>query len=64
MGAISENVEQAIQNTKNPEEIAHYDMRFVKPLDEDMLHTILKKNTIPLLLLKTTLLKVVLEVRF
>jgi 1-deoxy-D-xylulose-5-phosphate synthase len=43
MGTISKNVEQAIQNTKNPEEIAHYDMRFVKPLDEDMLHTILKK---------------------
>ncbi len=40
IGTISENVTNAIKNTKN---VAHYDMRFVKPLDEELLHKIFRK---------------------
>ncbi|MBU3822178.1 1-deoxy-D-xylulose-5-phosphate synthase [Flavobacteriaceae bacterium XHP0103] len=42
IGAIAKNVREAIENTNNPGAMAHYDMRFVKPLDEDLLHTIFK----------------------
>ncbi|CAH8281334.1 1-deoxy-D-xylulose-5-phosphate synthase [Mariniflexile fucanivorans] len=42
IGTIAKNVTQAIANYKQPENIAHYDMRFVKPLDEALLHTIFK----------------------
>lgn len=42
LGTIAKNVSDAIENSKNPDAIAHYDMRFVKPLDETLLHTILK----------------------
>jgi 1-deoxy-D-xylulose-5-phosphate synthase len=31
-------VAQAIEQYENPEWVAHYDLRFVKPLDEDLLH--------------------------
>ena len=44
IGTISKNVSDAIENCKNPKGIAHYDMRFVKPLDESLLHFILKKH--------------------
>lgn len=40
IGSIANNVTEAIQ--KLPE-IAHYDLRFAKPLDESLLHTVLKK---------------------
>ncbi|HNU58965.1 MAG TPA: 1-deoxy-D-xylulose-5-phosphate synthase [Aquaticitalea sp.] len=40
IGAISNNVEAAISN-KN---VSHYDMRFVKPLDEALLHDIFKTH--------------------
>ncbi len=40
IGTISENVTNAIKNT---DDIAHYDMRFVKPLDEELLHKIFNK---------------------
>ncbi|WP_346883252.1 1-deoxy-D-xylulose-5-phosphate synthase [uncultured Algibacter sp.] len=44
IGTIAKNVSKAI---KYMEEVSHYDMRFVKPLDETLLHHILKKyNTI------------------
>lgn len=39
LGTIAENVFEAILNLK----VSHYDMRFVKPLDEKLLHTIFKK---------------------
>ncbi len=40
-GTIGNNVTKAISKLKNPENIAHYDFGFVKPLDEDWLHSIL-----------------------
>ncbi|WP_372757683.1 1-deoxy-D-xylulose-5-phosphate synthase [Mariniflexile sp.] len=42
IGTIAKNVSDAITHCKQPENIAHYDMRFVKPLDETLLHSIFK----------------------
>lgn len=42
IGTIAKNVSEAIDKSKNPDAMAHYDMRFVKPLDEVLLHAILK----------------------
>ncbi|MFI1744510.1 1-deoxy-D-xylulose-5-phosphate synthase [Thalassobellus sediminis] len=43
IGTMSKNVSEAILNM----DVSHYDMRFVKPLDEILLHTIFEKhNTI------------------
>ncbi len=39
-GTIGNNVTLAIAKMKHPESIAHYDFGFVKPLDENELHTI------------------------
>lgn len=39
IGAIAKNVPEAIEDLN----ISHYDMRFLKPLDEVLLHTILAK---------------------
>jgi 1-deoxy-D-xylulose-5-phosphate synthase len=36
IGSIAKNVSNAIRNTT----ISHYDIRFLKPLDENILHTI------------------------
>ncbi len=33
-------VSQAIEEYETPEWVAHYDLRFVKPLDEDLLHEV------------------------
>jgi 1-deoxy-D-xylulose-5-phosphate synthase len=41
VGSISKNVTEAIQSQEQL--IAHYDMRFVKPLDETLLHSIFSK---------------------
>lgn len=38
IGTIAKNVKEAIENLN----VSHYDMRFVKPLDENLLHTIFK----------------------
>ena len=43
IGTMAENAEEAINHCNKPEGIAHFDMRFVKPLDEALLHTIFKK---------------------
>jgi len=43
VGTISENIIEAIANSNNKETIAHYDMRFVKPLDEKLLESIFNK---------------------
>ena len=40
IGAIAENVQQQLTQTAEPEKYAHYDARFLKPLDEAMLHHI------------------------
>lgn len=44
VGTISKNVEEAINLSNKGDEIAHYDMRFVKPLDKKLLHQIFKKH--------------------
>jgi 1-deoxy-D-xylulose-5-phosphate synthase len=41
-GTIGQNVTLALAKINNPDTIAHYDFGFVKPLDQDVLHTILK----------------------
>ncbi len=43
IGTISENVTQAIHKSDNKDVIAHYDMRFIKPIDETLLNSIFKK---------------------
>ena len=43
IGAIAEEVAEQIQKNSNAEKYAHYDMRFLKPLDEEMLHLIFQK---------------------
>lgn len=39
IGTMADNVQEAFQDVKG---IAHYDMRFVKPLDEELMHHICK----------------------
>lgn len=43
VGFVAENAKSAISKHKNPNDIAHYDMRFIKPLDEDLLNQIFTK---------------------
>lgn len=43
VGTIAKNVEEAIQLSNNNDTFSHYDMRFVKPLDENLLHHIFNK---------------------
>ncbi|MDX8552215.1 1-deoxy-D-xylulose-5-phosphate synthase [Tenacibaculum sp. 1B UA] len=43
IGTIAENVSEAINQLENNESVAHYDLRFVKPLDKQLLDTIFKK---------------------
>ena len=45
-GPIGKNVEKAIQDLEDSEEVGHYDLRFVKPLDEELLHEVLSEYTI------------------
>jgi 1-deoxy-D-xylulose-5-phosphate synthase len=40
-GTIGKNAEKALEELKQPEAIGHYDMRFIKPLDEGLLHEVL-----------------------
>ncbi|MCK5402062.1 MAG: 1-deoxy-D-xylulose-5-phosphate synthase, partial [Flavobacteriaceae bacterium] len=42
IGTIANNVNKAIEISKNKDDIAHYDLRFVKPLDRNLLHKIFK----------------------
>ncbi|MDG5490807.1 1-deoxy-D-xylulose-5-phosphate synthase [Psychroserpens sp. SPM9] len=42
IGSVAVNVENAIYKSDDAELISHYDMRFVKPLDENLLHHIFK----------------------
>lgn len=41
IGTIAKNVTEAIQDFSD---IAHYDLRFIKPLDEKLLHTVFKNH--------------------
>lgn len=41
-GAIGQNVIKALENFPQNEKIGHYDMRFAKPLDEELLHEIFR----------------------
>lgn len=43
LGSIQTNVAEALEELDFPEEIAHYDMRFLKPLDENQLYQIAEK---------------------
>jgi 1-deoxy-D-xylulose-5-phosphate synthase len=43
IGPIGNNVTRAIAELDNNAGVAHYDIRFLKPLDEEMLHEIGKK---------------------
>ncbi len=43
IGTIAKNVTKAIDGLSKKEKVAHYDLRFVKPLDEKLLHTIFNK---------------------
>ncbi len=42
VGTIGNNITEAIESIENKDQIAHFDMRFVKPLDEPLLHNIFK----------------------
>ena len=43
VGTMAHNVSLAIESLKNNETVAHYDLRFVKPLDEKLLNRLYKK---------------------
>jgi len=43
IGSIAKNVTNALDLLDNNEEVAHFDMRFLKPLDEALLHRICKQ---------------------
>jgi 1-deoxy-D-xylulose-5-phosphate synthase len=42
-GAIGQNVIKALRDLPQQEKAGHYDMRFAKPLDEELLHEIFQK---------------------
>lgn len=43
VGTIAHNVGIALDNLDSSTTIAHYDMRFIKPLDQELLHSIFKR---------------------
>ena len=43
IGTICNNVTKAIHLSDNKDVISHYDMRFIKPIDENLLHSVFKK---------------------
>jgi 1-deoxy-D-xylulose-5-phosphate synthase len=44
IGTIAKNVSEALDLSNNSSELSHFDMRFVKPLDETLLHAIFKNH--------------------
>jgi 1-deoxy-D-xylulose-5-phosphate synthase len=44
-GAIGNNVINALANIGNPDTIAHYNFPFIKPLDNNLLHSVFSKFT-------------------
>ncbi|RCS28392.1 1-deoxy-D-xylulose-5-phosphate synthase [Polaribacter sp. WD7] len=45
LGSITNSANEAIQKSIKKDEFAHYDLRFVKPLDQQLLHKIFKKHS-------------------
>jgi 1-deoxy-D-xylulose-5-phosphate synthase len=45
IGTIAKNITEALGLSQHQNETAHYDIRFLKPLDEDLLHKIFKKHS-------------------
>jgi len=45
IGTIANNVGKALDLIKDPTPFSHYDLRFVKPLDTQLLHTIFTEHT-------------------
>jgi len=45
IGTIADNVGKALDLIKDPTPFSHYDLRFVKPLDTQLLHTIFTEHT-------------------
>ena len=43
VGTVANEIDLAIKQSECPDDIAHYDMRFIKPLDLNLLHNICKK---------------------
>lgn len=43
IGTIAKNVSEAIDIATDKANVAHYDLRFVKPLDENLLHSVFQK---------------------
>ena len=43
VGTVATEIDLAIKQSECPDDIAHYDMRFIKPLDLNLLHNICKK---------------------
>jgi 1-deoxy-D-xylulose-5-phosphate synthase len=43
VGTIAKNVTEAFELMNDSSEFSHYDMRFIKPLDENLLHLIFKQ---------------------
>ena len=46
VGTIAKNVTEAIQLTNKSDSYAHYDFRFIKPLDQDLLHQIFEEHQV------------------
>ena len=44
VGTIAKNVSEALKSVDSPSDFSHFDMRFVKPLDENSLHKIAKTH--------------------
>ncbi|WP_339661339.1 1-deoxy-D-xylulose-5-phosphate synthase [uncultured Polaribacter sp.] len=44
VGTVADTVSEAITLSEKSDKIAHYDMRFIKPLDENLAHCIFKKH--------------------
>ena len=43
VGTLTKNIKEGIHLSENGNEFSHYDMRFIKPLDEKLLHFIFEK---------------------
>ena len=43
VGTIAQNINEALKKVTSPNRFSHYDLGFVKPLDEELLHSIFKK---------------------
>jgi 1-deoxy-D-xylulose-5-phosphate synthase len=43
IGTTSDTISEALTSVSQPDAIAHYDLRFVKPLDEGLLHSIFER---------------------